>query len=145
MQLSALPNPPQVSTLLEVSLSSERLPGGLQPVHSEANLTLSLVVHSEQNRSAMTYANTTAFKSVQGGKLTRPSQEDLVHRVTVGGQQLLHYSAPVIDVAVLRGTTADVAGNIGFEREAVLGDSLNQVLRHSASGFRRCTALRQVH
>ena len=47
--------------------------------------------------------------------------------------ELLHYPAPVIDVAVLRGTTADVAGNIGFEREAVLGDSLNQVLRLSRS------------
>ena len=70
-----------------------------------------------------------AASSVQGGKLTSPSQEDLVHRVSVGSQQLLHYAAPVIDVAVLRGTTADVAGNISFEREAVLGDSLNQVLR----------------
>ena len=79
--------------------------------------------------------------AVQGGKLTRPSQEDLVHRVTVGGQRLLHYPAPVIDVAVLRGTTADVAGNIGFEREAVLGDSLNQVLRLSAAAFSRCSAL----
>ena len=72
---------------------------------------------------------------MQGGKLTRPTQEDLVHGVTVGGQQLLHYPAPAIDVAVLRGTTADVAGNIGFEREAVLGDSLSQVLRIGASGL----------
>ncbi len=73
--------------------------------------------------------------SIQGGKLTRPSQKDLVQCVTVGGRRLLHYPAPVIDVAVLRGTTADVAGNIGFEREAVLGDSLNQVLRLAAAGF----------
>ena len=50
-----------------------------------------------------------------------------MRRVTVGGSELLHYAAPVIDVAVLRGTTADTAGNISFEREAVLGDSLNQV------------------
>ena len=62
-----------------------------------------------------------------------------MHRVTVSGRQLLHYPAPVIDVAVLRGTTADVAGNIGFEREAVLGDSLNQVLRLSRTGS--CTEL----
>ena len=52
-----------------------------------------------------------------------------MRRVTVGSRQLLHYAAPAIDVAVLRGTTADVAGNISFEREAILGDSLNQVPR----------------
>ena len=49
-----------------------------------------------------------------------------MRRVTVGGRQLLHYTAPAIDVAVLRGTTSDTAGNISFEREAVFGDCLNQ-------------------
>lgn len=59
--------------------------------------------------------------------MTSPQQEDRVQRVTVGGRPLLWYRAPAIQVAVLRGTTADTAGNISFEREAMLGDSLNQV------------------
>lgn len=59
--------------------------------------------------------------------MTSPLQEDRVERVTVGGRQLLWYRAPSIQVAVLRGTTADTSGNISFEREAMLGDQLYQV------------------
>lgn len=61
--------------------------------------------------------------------MTSPSQEDIVKRVQVGGRSLLWYKAPVIQVAVLRGTTADTDGNISFEREAMFCDNLNQVGR----------------
>ena len=59
--------------------------------------------------------------------MTSPRQEDIVKRVQVGGRSLLWYKAPVIQVAVLRGTTADTDGNISFEREAMFCDNLNQV------------------
>ena len=32
-----------------------------------------------------------------------------------------------MDVAIIRGTTADVDGNVTFEKEAMLADCLNQV------------------
>ncbi len=65
----------------------------------------------------------------QGGKLNSPSQADAVEVVKLGGQEYLWYKAPAkIDVALLRGTTADLDGNIGFERESLLTDALNQVL-----------------
>ena len=63
----------------------------------------------------------------QGGKMTSPQQEDVVKPVTAGGRQLLWYPARSIQVAVLRGTTADTSGNISFEREPLLGDQLYQV------------------
>ena len=45
-----------------------------------------------------------------------------------GGEEYLWYRAPKkIDVAILRGTTADVDGNVTFEKEAMLADCLNQV------------------
>ena len=59
--------------------------------------------------------------------MTGPGQADIVQRVTVGGTPLLWYKAPAIQVAVLRGTTADTDGNISFEREAMFCDNLNQV------------------
>ena len=65
----------------------------------------------------------------QGGKLNSPSQADVVEVVTLGGQEYLWYKAPTkIDVALLRGTTADLDGNVAFERESLLTDALNQVL-----------------
>ena len=45
-----------------------------------------------------------------------------------GAEEYLWYKVPKrIDVAILRGTTADVDGNVTFEKEAMLADSLNQV------------------
>ena len=63
-----------------------------------------------------------------GGKLNSPSQPDAVKLVTIGGRQLLWYPAPAsIDVALVRGTTADLDGNISFEKEPFYADSLYQV------------------
>jgi propionate CoA-transferase len=65
----------------------------------------------------------------QGGKLNGPSQADAVEVVSLGGEEYLWYKAPAkIDVALLRGTTADLHGNVSFERESLLTDALNQVL-----------------
>ena len=57
-----------------------------------------------------------------------PAQADMVHLVNLGGQELLWYEAPKrIEVALLRGTSADADGNISFEHEAAYADALNQV------------------
>ena len=65
---------------------------------------------------------------LQGGKLTSPDQADIVHLVQMGQKQLLWYEAPPkVHAALLRGTTADLDGNISFEKEALYLDSLNMV------------------
>lgn len=59
-----------------------------------------------------------------GGRLNARTTEDLVEIVSLDGREWLRYKPFRVDVALLRGTSCDSFGNIGLEREAVLGDSL---------------------
>ncbi len=60
-----------------------------------------------------------------GGKLNGCTTEDLVERITVTGEAQLFYESPAVDVAILRGTTADEQGNISTEQEAADLDVLS--------------------
>ena len=57
---------------------------------------------------------------VEGGKLNAKTTEDIVKVITIEGQEYLHYLPQKIDVAFIRGTTADECGNISMEKECVL-------------------------
>ncbi|MBZ6497000.1 acyl CoA:acetate/3-ketoacid CoA transferase [Natrinema longum] len=54
-----------------------------------------------------------------GGKANDVTNEDLVDLITVDGEEYLFYESVPIDVAILRGTTADENGNVTMEREAL--------------------------
>lgn len=69
----------------------------------------------------------------EGGKI-HPSAPDLVELTEVGGREQLFYPAEPINVAILRGTSADEDGNITFEREALMLDSLMQAMAVHNSG-----------
>ncbi|HLI77748.1 MAG TPA: CoA-transferase [Acidobacteriaceae bacterium] len=53
-----------------------------------------------------------------GGKLTKLATTDLVEYVEVAGKTYLRYVPVPIDVALIRGTTADDRGNLSLEHEA---------------------------
>ena len=69
-----------------------------------------------------------------GGKINAITTEDLVEPIRVAGKDLLLYRAMPIDVALLRGTTADEAGNVTMEREALVIDNLSQAMATKNSG-----------
>ncbi len=59
-----------------------------------------------------------------GGKINQKTTEELVELVEFDGDEYLAYRTFPIDVALIRGTTADESGNISFEKEALLLESL---------------------
>lgn len=62
---------------------------------------------------------TLADPRVQGGKLNDVTNEDIVDLMEIDGEEYLKYNTFPIDIALIRGTTADEKGNISMEKEAM--------------------------
>ncbi|MCR9086246.1 MAG: acyl CoA:acetate/3-ketoacid CoA transferase [Rhodobacteraceae bacterium] len=69
-----------------------------------------------------------------GGRLTAETTEEIVRLMEIDGAPMLFYRARPIDVALLRGTTADTAGNVTMENEALTIDNLAQAMAVRNSG-----------
>src|SRR4029434_651560 len=57
-----------------------------------------------------------------GGKINACTTEDLVRVMPIDGEDWLFYKAFRVNIALIRGTTADPEGNITMEHEALLLD-----------------------
>jgi len=71
---------------------------------------------------------------MQGGKVNAVTTEDLVEVITFDGREYLAYKTLSVQVALLRGTTADMDGNITMEREALTMDALSVAMAAKNSG-----------
>jgi Acyl CoA:acetate/3-ketoacid CoA transferase len=78
--------------------------------------------------------NTFVDPRLEGGKLNSATTEDLVEIISLGGEEWLWYKPFPINVAIVRGTSADENGNISIEREAVALEILPMALSAKANG-----------
>jgi len=72
--------------------------------------------------------------ALDGGRMNPVSTEEVVRSIELDGEEFLFYPTRPIDVAFLRGTTADAEGNVTMEREAATLDSLSIAQATRSSG-----------
>jgi len=60
-----------------------------------------------------------------GGKINDVTKEDIVELITFDGVEYLAYKSLPINIALIRGTTADTDGNVTMEKEALTIENLS--------------------
>lgn len=71
---------------------------------------------------------------LEGGKLNSKTQQDLVKKTQIDGQDFLLYKTGRFDFVILRGTYADEYGNISMEKEALKIENLPMAMAARNSG-----------
>jgi propionate CoA-transferase len=62
---------------------------------------------------------------LEGGKMNGVTTEDLIEVIELDGEEYLFYKSFPVNVALLRGTTADEEGNVTMEKEALTLENLS--------------------
>jgi propionate CoA-transferase len=71
---------------------------------------------------------------LEGGKMNRITRQDLVKVIVIDGEEWLFFPRFKIDVAMVRGTTADLKGNITAEEEAAILEGISAAQAAKACG-----------
>lgn len=83
---------------------------------------------------------------LEGGKLNDAAREsgDLVELLQIGGEEKLLYKAVPVDIAVIRATYADTAGNCTMEHEGVTTEALSIAQAAKNSGGKVIVQVKKV-
>ena len=65
---------------------------------------------------------------LEGGRINAITKRDIARLVEVDGEEWLFYKVAPVNVAFIRGTTADTMGNISMEKECLTLDNLTQAM-----------------
>lgn len=79
-----------------------------------------------------------------GGRQSERTNEDIVELLSIGGRECLFYAAPRVDVAVIRGSTADETGNITLEDEAIFGEVFAMACAARRNGGRVIAQVKRI-
>lgn len=71
---------------------------------------------------------------IDGGRLNAAAREPLVELMELSGKEYLFYPSFKVDVAVIRGTTADELGNVTMEGEGLFAETLSAAQAAKNSG-----------
>ena len=71
---------------------------------------------------------------IEGGAMNSISHEKMASVMEIEGQEYLFYKAMPIDVAIIRGSAADVDGNISFLGEGLISEALSEAQAAYNSG-----------
>lgn len=72
---------------------------------------------------------------LEGAKMNKLTREDLIELINLHGQEYLFYKSFPINVAIVRGTTADEFGNVTMEHEGSFSIVLTQAMAaHNCGG-----------
>ncbi|HZW04544.1 MAG TPA: CoA-transferase, partial [Anaerolineaceae bacterium] len=69
-----------------------------------------------------------------GGKVNPITTEDIIELISFDGRDYLAYKLPPVNAAILRGTTADLDGNVTMEKEALTLEVLSLAIAARNSG-----------
>lgn len=70
----------------------------------------------------------------EGGKMNASAKEDLIELVEIGGEEWLRFKPIPIDVALIRGTSADEDGYISFEEEVHYDEAVSMAAAAKNNG-----------
>ncbi len=105
-------NAPKLSQLaLQNKLEAYNLPQGA------LSHLVRAIAGGEQGLFTKIGLNTFVDPDFEGGKINEITTEDLVEKYTINGEDTLFYKSFPINVAFIRGTSADMEGNITMEEE----------------------------
>lgn len=69
-----------------------------------------------------------------GGKMNKLSQKELIRVMEIDGEEYLFYKSFTANCAILKGTSADINGNITLEKECMSVDAYESAMAAKANG-----------